>query len=65
MGYVMNTDRCRFKFGDFECLAIRDVKWGGGNTGWFPNIPAEVSRPFLQAMNDSPAKRVSNVFLLR
>jgi len=50
----MSNDRFRFKLGDFECLAIRDVKWGGGNTGWFPNIPAEVSRPILQKMNLDP-----------
>ena len=50
----MNTDRYRFKLGDFECLAIRDVIWGGGNTGWFPNIPTEVSRPVLENMNLDP-----------
>lgn len=47
----MSNDRYRFKLGDFECLAIRDVQWGNVDTGWFPNIPAEVSRPLLEKMH--------------
>ena len=50
----MSNDRYRFKLGDFECLAVRDVQWGGGGTGWFPNIPAEVSRPILEKMYINP-----------
>ena len=50
----MNTDRYHFNLGDFDCLAICDIKGSGGNTGWFPNIPADVSRPILQEMYDNP-----------
>ena len=50
----MSSDRYRFKLGDFECLAIRDVNWRRDITGWFANIPAEVSRPFLHKMNVNP-----------
>lgn len=50
----MSNDRYRFKLGDFECLAIRDVIGGGGNSGWFPNIPDEISRPILQGIHTNP-----------
>lgn len=50
----MSNDTYRFKLGDFECLAVRDVQWDGGGTGWFPNIPAEDSRPILQKMYINP-----------
>lgn len=50
----MNNDRYRFKLGDFDCLAICDVTSTGGNSGWFPNIPADISRPVLQEMHDNP-----------
>lgn len=50
----MNTDRYHFKLGDFDCLAICDVTSAGGNSGWFPNIPADISRPFLEKMRDNP-----------
>ena len=50
----MSNDRYQFTLGNFDCLAIRDVQWDGGSTGWFPNIPADVSRPFLEEMNLNP-----------
>jgi len=50
----MSDDKYRFRLGNFECLAIRDVHRGGGNTGWFPNIPVEVSRPILEELNVDP-----------
>ena len=50
----MSNDRYRFTLGDFECLAVRDVQWGVGGTGWFPNIPAEVSQPLLEKFHGNP-----------
>ncbi|HSG44882.1 MAG TPA: MBL fold metallo-hydrolase [Anaerolineales bacterium] len=50
----MSKDRYRFKLGDFECLAVRDVQGGNVDPGWFPNIPAEVSQSLLEKFHGSP-----------